>query len=116
MGERVFDHAFGAFQEPVFPDVEPASHNLRRGLHFSGQFIDSDNGQHNAVFADVSAVFDDEIFDYVGAAAGIDADAADINASGFAGAQFVEFENVSAFDPHNFAHGAFHGSGHLGVQ
>ena len=36
--------------------------------------------------------------------------------AGFACAEFVEFENVSALDQHDFADGAVHGSGHFGVQ
>ena len=39
-----------------------------------------------------------------------------LTSSGFAGAEFVEFENVAAFDEHDFADRAMHGSGQFGVQ
>ena len=64
----------------------------------------------------MAAVFDDQIFDHVGAVAGIDADAAHVDAAGFARAQFVEFENVAALDQHDFADRTVHGAGHFGVQ
>jgi len=64
----------------------------------------------------VAAVFDDQVFDNVGAVAGIDTDAADVDLAGFAGAEFVEFENVSALDQHDFADRSAHGGGHFGVQ
>ena len=64
----------------------------------------------------MAAVFDDEVFDHVGARAGIDADAAHVDASGLAGAVFVDFQDVSAFDQHHVADRAVHGSGQFGMQ
>ena len=105
------------------PSRNPSSPTLKPRVTISGavstlpdKFVDRDDGQHDAVFADVAAVFDDEIFDHVGAAARIDADAAHIDFAGFARAEFVEFQNVAAFDQHDFADRAVHGAGHFGVQ
>jgi len=61
-------------------------------------FVDGDDRHHEAVFAEMAAVFYDDVFDYVGARAGVDADAADVDASCLAGAVFVDFQNVSGFD------------------
>ena len=64
----------------------------------------------------MAAVFDNEVFDHIGARAGIDADAANIDASGLAGAELIDFENVSAFDQHHVADRSGHGPGQFGMQ
>src|SRR5438552_11068920 len=106
----------GAFHQSIFAGVEAAGYDLGCRLDPARELVDSDNRQHDAVLAQVAAVLDDQVFDYVGAVAGIDADAADIDASGFAGAEFVEFQNVSTLDQNDFADGAVHGCRHLSVQ
>src|SRR5437868_6470278 len=116
MGQRVFHHAAGAFQETIFSNVETARHDFGRGFDISRELVDGDDGKDYPVFADVAAVFDDQVFDYVGAVAGIDADSAHVDLHGLAGAQLVEFQDVSAFDQHYLAYRAAHGCGHLGVQ
>ena len=51
--------------------------------------------------ATVVAIFDNQVFDYVSARARIDADQSHIDASGFARALLVYFENVSTLDEHH---------------
>src|SRR5579872_1281289 len=114
--QRVFDDLSGALHESIFADIEATGHNFGSGLDFSGQLVDGNDRQHDAVFAEVAAVFDDEIFDHIGAVAGVDADASDIDLACFARSEFVEFKNVSALDEHDFADRSAHGSGHFGVQ
>src|SRR5208283_4861165 len=100
----------------IFADVEAARHNFQRRFDLARCLVDGDDGQDDAVFAQVAAVFDDEVFDHIGAVAGVDADAAHVDFAGFAGAEFVEFQNIAAFDQHDFADRAAHGTGHFGVQ
>ena len=64
----------------------------------------------------MAAVFDDEVFNHIGAIAGVDADAAYVDFAGLARAELVEFENVSAFDQHDFADRSAHGASHFGMQ
>src|SRR5262249_48628251 len=89
---------------------------FRRGLDFSRQLVDGDDREHDPVFAEVTAIFDDQVFDYVGAVAGIDADTADVDLAGLARAQLVEFQNFSAFDQHDFTDRSGHRSSHFSVQ
>ena len=103
VGQGVFDHAFGAFHEAVFAHVETPRYDFGSGLNSPCQFVDGDDGKDDAVFAEVTAVFNNQIFDYIRSRAGVDADAAYVDASGFAGAEFVELENVAAFDQHHFS-------------
>src|SRR5208337_3970630 len=95
---------------------EPAHHNFGRTLHLAGQLVNRDDWQHDAVLAEVPAVANDEVFDHVAHGVGIDADAADSNATRLARAQFVELQYVAALDHHYFPNGAVHGARHLGVQ
>src|SRR5271169_5045232 len=101
MRQSVFDDAPGAVHESIFADVEAAGHDLQGRLDFSGRLVNGDDGQHDAVFAEVAAVFDDEVFDDVGAVARVDADAAHVDFAGFARAEFVEFQDVAALDQHD---------------
>src|SRR5271170_5748547 len=64
----------------------------------------------------MAAIFDDDVFHHVGARSRIDADAAYVDASGLAGAEFIDFENVSCFDEHDFANCSGHGPSQLGMQ
>ena len=64
----------------------------------------------------MTAIFDDEVFDHIGAVAGIDADAAYVDLSCLARSEFVELEHVATLQQHDFADGAVHSSGHFGVQ
>src|SRR5271165_4933708 len=109
MRQRVFDDAPRAFHEAVFADVEAAGHDLKGRFHLAGRLVDGDDGQHDAVFAQVTAVFDDEVFDHVGAVARVDADAAYGYFAALAGAEFVEFQDVAALDQHDLAHRSAHG-------
>src|ERR1700686_3186617 len=114
--EGLDDDLLDALDHAVVAGIEPARHNLGRSLDASGELVDGDDRHHEAVFAEMAAVFDNNVFDYVGARARIDADAAHIDAAGLAGAKFVDFENVSSFDQHHFANRSGHGAGQLGVQ
>src|SRR5438045_2973465 len=88
--ERIFDDALGAFHQIVVAGIEATGDDLGSGFGFAGQFVDGDDGQNDAVFAEVQPVFDNQIFNHVGAVAGVDANAAHFDASGFARAKFVE--------------------------
>ncbi len=103
MGQRVFEHSFRAGHQAVVAGVEAAGDDFEARLDFAGQFINRDDGEHDAVFAEVTAVFNYQILNHVGAVAGIDADAAHIDFPGFARAEFVKFQNVAAFNQHDFA-------------
>ena len=78
-------NALGAFHEAVFAGVEAAGDDFGRTFRFAGQLVDGDDGEDDAVFADVAAVFNNQVFDHVGAITGVDADAADVDASRFCG-------------------------------
>src|ERR1700674_468115 len=114
--ERFDDDLPDALDHTVVAGIEPARHNLGRGLDASGEFVDGDERHHEPVFAEMAAVFDNNVFDHVSAGAGIDTDAAHIDAAGLAGAELIDFENVSSFDQHHFANRSSHGAGQLGVQ
>ena len=64
----------------------------------------------------MSPIFNDQVLDHVGARAGINAHPAHINAAHFPRSEFVEFQNVAAFDQHDLAHRAVHRSSHLRMQ
>src|SRR5580704_13773152 len=101
-GIQRLDHdLFDAFDHRIFTRVETARHDLGRRLDAPGQLVDRYDGHHEAIFAQVAAVLDDDVLDHVGARAGIDADAAYIDASGLAGALLIDFEDVSTFDQHH---------------
>src|ERR1700674_4913875 len=114
--ERFDDDLLDALDHAVVAGIEPARHNLGRSLDASGELGDGDDRHNEPVFAEMAAVFDNNVFDHVGARAGIDADAAHIDASGLAGPEFVDFKNVSSFDQHHFANRSSHRAGQLGMQ
>ena len=64
----------------------------------------------------MATVFDNEIFDYVSPRAGINAYPADVDATGFARAEFIELQNITAFDEHHISHRTMHRRRQLGVQ
>ncbi len=101
---------------PFSPADEAAGHDFRRGFDFSSELVDGNDRHDKTILAQMTPIFDDQILDHIGPGAGVDADAANIHASRFARAQFVESENVSAFDEHDIADRATHGSGQFGVQ
>src|SRR5208337_562743 len=113
--EGLHDDLAGAFDHAVFAECESARHNLGRGFDAAGELVDGNDRHHETVFAEVTAVFDDEVFDHVGAGAGIDADAADVDASGLACAVFVDFEHVSTLNQQHAADRAMHGRGQIGM-
>ena len=55
---------------------EAAHDDLGRAFDEAGALVDGDDGQDDAVFGEVLAVADDDVFDDVDGAAGVDADAA----------------------------------------
>src|ERR1019366_3317332 len=107
--EGLHDDLPDAFDHAVFAGRESARHNLGRSFDQSGELVDGDDRHHETVFAEVAAVFDDDVFDHVGAGAGIDADAAHVDAAGLAGAELVDFEDVPTFDQHHATNRPSHG-------
>src|SRR5664280_2884600 len=95
---------------------EAAHHDFGWSFHLTRQLVDGDDGQHDAVFAEVTAIANDQILHHIAHGIGIDADAAYGNASRLARPHLVEFENVAALDHHDFSHRVVHGAGHFGVQ
>src|SRR5579885_877860 len=114
--KRLHDDLLGPVHQPVFAGVEAAGDDFRRGLDHPGQLVDGDDRQHDAVFADMAAVFDDQVLDHFGARAVVDADPAHVDPSHLARAQFGEFKDVATFDQDDLADRAVHGSSHFGVQ
>ena len=64
----------------------------------------------------MASVFDDQIFDHIGAIARVDADSTHIHSHGLARAEFIELENIAALDQHDLSHRSMHGGRHFGVQ
>src|ERR1019366_2614859 len=95
---------------------EAAHHDFGRRLDLARQLVDGNDGQHDAVFAEVTAIANDQVFHHVAHGVGIDADATDGNAAGLARPHLVEFQNVAALDHHHLAHRVVHGAGNFGVQ
>src|SRR5581483_633895 len=102
--------------QSIFTGGKAAGHDFRLGLHASRKFVDGDNRQHDAVFADMAPILDDQVFDYVGARARVDAYPANIDPSDLARAEFVEFQDVSALDEHDVADGTMHRRRQFRVQ
>src|SRR6202522_390006 len=116
-GIEGFDHnLLDAIDHAVFAGVESAGHNLGRSFHTPGELVHGDDRHHEAVFAEVATIFNNEVVDHIGARAGIDADTANIDASGLACAGLIDFENVSAFNQHHLADRSAHRPGQFGVQ
>src|SRR5664279_1630127 len=105
-------------EEAIFAGVggEAAHHDFGWSLHLARQLVDGDDGQHDAVFAEVAAIANDQIFHHIAHGIGIDADAAYGNASRLASPHLVELQNVAALDHHDLAHRVVHGASHFGVQ
>ena len=49
--ERVFDDALGAFYQAIVAGVESAGDDFWSSLRLTGQFINSDDGEDDTVFA-----------------------------------------------------------------
>jgi len=64
----------------------------------------------------VAAIFDDQILDYIGSRAGIDANPAHVYTACLARTEFVKFQNVSALNQHHISDRAMHRARHLRVQ
>src|SRR5205085_8431164 len=110
------DSLAGLFHEPIFGGgAEAPGDNLGRGFDAAGELVDGEDGQDDAIFAEVAAIADDEVFDDFAQRAGIDADAADVDASAFARAQLVKLQHIAAFQHDDLADRAMHGSGQLAV-
>src|SRR6185369_10240988 len=114
--QSLHDDLPGPVVKAVFSRREAAGHDFGRSLHLAGEFVDGDDGQHDAVFTEVAAVFDNQVFDHVGPRSRVNADPADINAAGFARSQFVELENVAALDQNHVSDRPLHRCCHLRVQ
>src|SRR5690242_6200658 len=102
-------------QEAIFTGGEAAHHNLGRGLHPSGELVDGNDGQHNAILTQVAAVANHQVLHHVGARARVNAHAAYRHASRLARAHLIELQDVAALDRHHLAHCALHGGGQFGV-
>src|SRR5579859_1997640 len=110
------DDLAGALDHSVFAGGEASGHDFGGSFDQAAELVDGDDGHDEAVFAQMAAVFDDQILHYICARAGVDADAAHLDASGLAGAVFVDFENVSAFNQHDAAHRAVHRPSQFGME
>src|SRR5271165_6406605 len=95
---------------------EAPHHDLRWGFDFACEFVDRNDGQHNAVLAQVTAIADHQVFHDVAHRVGIYTDASDGYAPGFLRTQFIEFEDVAAFGHQDFSDRAVHRSRKLSVQ
>src|SRR5271165_3796660 len=62
-----------AFDEAVFTRGKSPGHDFRRTLDSPRKLVDCDDGQHDAIFAQVAAILDDQVLDHVGSRAGINA-------------------------------------------
>src|ERR1035438_21773 len=60
---------------------EAAHHDFGWSFDLARQFVDGDDGQHNAVFAKVAAIANDQIFHHIAHGVGVNADASYGNAS-----------------------------------
>src|ERR1039458_4514961 len=55
--EGLHDDLAGALDEAILAGIEAARYNLGRGFDPSGELVDGDDRHHEAVFAEVTAVF-----------------------------------------------------------
>src|SRR6266496_5531009 len=111
------DHNLPDFlHEPVLAAGKASRHDFRRNFNFAGQLMDCDDRQHETIFAQMAAIFDNQVFNNVGPGAGVDADAADSYASCFTCAELVEFKNIAALYQHNFPDRVAHGCGQFCMQ
>ena len=69
-------------------------------FHLAGALVDRDDGEHNAVFAQMLAVPDDQIFNYIRGRAGIDAYPARRHFAGFLRRSGIHFENIPILEQH----------------
>ena len=95
-------------------DGEAAHDDLGRVLDLAGALVDGDDGQHDAAFGEVLAVADDDVFDHVDRAAGVDADAADGDLAVLVGGVLVEVEDLAVFEQDDLLDDA-HVGGEFGV-
>ena len=93
-----------------------AHHDLRLVLDHAGNLVDGEDGQDEAVFTEMTAVADDQLFDHVAGGTGVNADASDRDGAGFARAELVEFQYLAALQKEDLADGSGHGGGQGGVQ
>ena len=77
---------------------EASAHNLGKPFAPARVLIDRDDRQYKAVFRQMAAITDDDVFNHVVKRAGIDADPADGNALTPAGAESVDLKRVAGFE------------------
>src|SRR5579871_114922 len=102
-------------QEAVLARGKAAHHNFRGRLHPARELVDGNDGQHDAVFTEVTTIANHQVFHHVGARAGVDANAPHGHTAGLAGAGLIEFQNIPAFEGDHLAHRALHGGGQFPV-
>ena len=77
---------------------EATSHDFGRPLHLAGALVDGDDRQHDAIFAQVPAVADHQVFDHIRGGTGIDANPAGGHFAGLNRGVGVHFQNVAVFE------------------
>src|SRR6185312_16696458 len=95
---------------------EAPHHDFRNGFHGSGELVNGDDGQDKAVFAQMTPVFDHQIFHNVGARTGVDADSAHRDFVDFARTQLVELHYVAALHHQHLPNSAVHPARQVSVN
>jgi hypothetical protein len=112
--EGAGDDVAGVAEEVGVVGYEAACGDFGLAFDLAGALVDGDDGQEDAVFAEMLAVADDGIFDDVGGGVVVDADATGGDFAGFVGGVGVEGEDVAVFEQHDFF-GNAGGDGELDV-
>src|SRR5260370_34093070 len=118
--QRFHDNGACLFKKAVFFCQAPgagksAHHDLWRSFYSSRELVNRDDGQYDAILAQMSAVADHQIFDNVGHGSRINTNAADGYATSFASAELVELQNGAAVSLHDLAYSALHSGGQRSV-
>src|ERR1700722_10760082 len=93
--ERPLDDLLCLIAECNFAGNKSARHHFRRTLHFAGALVDGDDGQHQPILAQMSAIANDQVFDDIGGGTGIDANPAGRDLAVLGGSVCVQLEDVS---------------------
>src|SRR5882724_12116911 len=99
--KRLHDDLPCALKQAVVAGIKTAGHNLRSGFHASGVFVDSDDRQHETIFAEMPPPLDHQAFNDICPRTRVDTDAANVDSSCLTRSQFVELQNVPALDQHH---------------
>jgi len=92
--------------ESDFTGDEATSHYFGRPLHLAGALVDGDDRQHDAIFAQVPAVADHQVFDHVRGGTGIDANPAGGHFARLDRGVGVHFKHVAVFEQQSLIHHA----------